>query len=99
MQALAERLAGHHSAVQMQQVFDLAQNGRHAAGRVQVFHVVLAGRLQVHQHGRGVAQFVEPLQIDFQTEAPGNRGKVDHRIGRPADRQQHAQRIFNGVLP
>ena len=95
VEPVAKRLARHHAALQMQEVPDLAQDRRHAAGRVQVLHVVLASRLQVDQDWRGVAQLVQPVQVDLVTQPPGNGRKVDHRVGRSADRQQDTKRILD----
>ena len=62
VQPLAERLAGDRHGVEMQQVLQFAHQRAHAAGGEEIFHIAVADRLQVHQHRRGVGQFVEPLQ-------------------------------------
>ena len=46
----------------MQRVAQLPQQGAQATRRVQILQVVLAGRLEVHQHRRLVRELIEPLQ-------------------------------------
>ena len=59
---LAERFAGHRHAIEMQKIFDLAQQRAHAAGGEEIFHVAVTDRLQVHQHRCRVGQFIEPFR-------------------------------------
>ena len=66
-----------------------------AAGGEQVGHVVLAGRLEIDQDRRFVGQRVEALERHRGADAAGDGGEMDQRIGRAADRQQHAQRVLD----
>src|ERR1700686_3167443 len=50
-EALAECFAGHGHAVEMQQRLELAQQRAHAARRAKVFHIAVADRLEIDQHG------------------------------------------------
>ena len=79
--------------VEVEQVAELAQQARHAAGPVEVLHVVHARRLQVDQHRHLAAEPVELVEVDRDAAPPGDRGQVDQRVGRAADRLQHDQRV------
>ncbi len=94
-QALLQCRAGHVARRQVQQVAQLPQQRGHAARGVEILHVTLAGRLQIHQHRRRIRQLIQPLQIDAHPTPPGDRRQMDQRIGRTAQRQQHAQRILH----
>ena len=72
-------------AVEMQQILQFAQQRADAAGGEEILHVAVADRLQVHQHRRGVGQFVEPLQRHRHAGAAGDRGQMDDGVGRAAD--------------
>ena len=61
LEPFAQGLAGHRQAIEMQQVAQFAQQRADAAGGEEIFHVAGADRLQIHQHRRGVGQFIEPL--------------------------------------
>ncbi|MNS53029.1 hypothetical protein D3C72_857720 [compost metagenome] len=97
VQFLAQRAAGHGHHVQVQVRAQFAQQRQHAAGIVEVFHVVLTRGLQVHQHGGFTADAVQARQVDVDTQAAGDGGQVDDAVGGPANRQQYAQGIFNGL--
>ena len=94
-EALAQRLAGHRHAVEMEQRLQFAQQDAHAAGCREVLHVAVADRLQVDQHRRGVGELVELVERHLDAGAPGDGGEMDDRVGRAAQRQQHAQRILH----
>ena len=80
----------------MQQRLQLAQHRAHAAGGVEVLHVVLAGRLEVDQHRRRSRKARSAcFRSTVMPSAAGDRGEVDDRVGRAADRQQHAQRVLD----
>ena len=59
---LAQRLAGHRHAIEMEQRLELAQQRAHAAGGKKILHVAVADRLEVDQHRRRVRKLVELLQ-------------------------------------
>jgi hypothetical protein len=63
VQALAQAPAVEVGAVEVQEVAQLAQQGTHAAGGVEVLHVTVAGRLQVHQHRGLFGQMVEAAEV------------------------------------
>ena len=56
---LAQRLAGHRHAGEVEQRRELAQHRVEAAGGEQVLHVAGADRLEVDQNRRRFRQFVE----------------------------------------
>ena len=59
---LAQRLAGHRHAIEMQQRLELAQQRAHSAGGKKILHVAVADRLEVDQHRRRVRELVELLE-------------------------------------
>ena len=85
------------SAFRLQLVLDLAQDHRQAARLVEIFHVTLAGGLQIHQHRCLAAHFVEGIQIDLDAQSPRHRRQMHDGVGRTADREQHAQRILESL--
>ena len=80
-------------------VADLAHQARVAAGPVEMLHVVVARRLEVDQHRHLAADPVELLEVDVDAEAARDGGEMDQRVGRAADRLQHAQRVAEGGRP
>jgi len=94
VQLFAQGSAGDRHGVQVEQRFEFAQQRRHAPGVVEIFHVVLARRLQVEQHGRLAPHAVERGQIDLQAHAPGNGRQVHDAVGRAADGEQDTHGIF-----
>ena len=78
----------------MQQRPQLAQQRRHAAGVVEVLHVVLARRLEVEQHRRLAPHAVQRVEVDVEAHAAGDRRQVHDAVGRAADREQHAHRVL-----
>ena len=95
VEPLAQRFAGDGQAIEMQQVLDLAHQRAHAAAGKEVFHIAIADRLQVHQHRRGVGQFVELFERDRNAGAAGDRREMDDGVGRAADGEQNAQRVLD----
>ncbi|KAG1219479.1 hypothetical protein G6F68_021408 [Rhizopus microsporus] len=74
---LAQRAAGHGHDVQVQVGPQFAQQREHAAGVVEIFHIVLARRLQVDQHRSFAADAVQARQIDNETHYDDERGQLD----------------------
>ena len=85
-QPLAEGLAGDRQAIEIEERPQLAQYRADAAGSEQILHVMRPGRLQIDQHRRLVADRVEPVEVDVDPRAAGDRGQMNHCIGRTADR-------------
>ena len=79
----------------MQQRLELAQQRAHAAGGEEILHVAVADRLEIDQHRRGIRELVELLERHLDAGAAGDRGEMDHRIGRAAEREQDAQRVLD----
>ena len=75
-------------------VVELAQQARHAAGPVEVLHVVRAGGLQVDQHRHLAAERGRTRRGRSRCpSAAGDGGEVDQRVGGAADRLQHDHRV------
>src|SRR6266404_3895724 len=94
-QALAQRLAAHCDAVEMQQRLEFAQQRAHAAGGEEIFHVAVADRLEIDQHGCRIREPVELCERNFHPGAPSDRGEVDHRVGRAAERKKGTQCVLD----
>ena len=56
-----------------------------------------AGRLQIDQNRRRLADLVEPAEVEVDAGASRDRGQMQYRIGRAADRHQHPQRILDRI--
>jgi len=78
----------------MQQRTQFAQYGHEATGLVEIFHVVLAGRLEINQYRRFRTHPVQLREVNGDAHAASDRRDVNNAVGRAANRQQHAQRIF-----
>ncbi len=85
---LAERRAGDVARIQVEQVAQLVEQARHAAGPVEVLHVVPARRLQVDEHRHLAAERVDFVEVDRDPEPSRGRGEMDQAVGRAADRLQ-----------
>ena len=95
---LAQRLAGDRFGVEIDQAAELRHQLWHAAGMMEVLHIVLAGGFEVDQHRHLAAYPVESFEIDAMRCAVGNRGQMNEAIGRAANRLQHHLRIFERGL-
>ena len=87
--AVAERAAADHRRREIEELRELGEQPRHAAGIVEMLHVVLARRLQVDQHRHLAADPVEFGEVDRMAGAAGDRREMDDAVGRAADRLQH----------
>ena len=97
LDVFAQRVASNRQRIEIQQLAYFTQNHHQAPGLFEIFHVVLAGGLQIHQHRRHTAHFVESVQVDFYSQAPRHRGEMHNRVGRPAHGQQHRQRVLERI--
>ena len=79
----------------MKQRLQLAQQRAHAAGGEEILHVAVADRLEIDQHRRRIRELVELIERDLDAGAAGDRGQMDDRVGRAAERKQDAQRILD----
>ena len=61
---VAQRRAGDGPGVEVDQVAELRHQLRHAAGMMEMLHVMLARRFQVDQHRHLAAELVEGFEID-----------------------------------
>ena len=76
----------------------LTQDGRNAARGVKVLHIGGAGRLEIDQDRRRVAELVHPAKVDRQAETPSDGGQMNEGVGRSAERQQNAQRVLDRLF-
>ena len=93
--ALAQRLAGHRHAIKVEQRLELAQKRAHPAGGEKILHIAVADRLEVDQYRRRIRELIELLERNPHTDPTGDRGEVDHRVGRAAERKKGTQRILD----
>ena len=92
LDVIAQR-ADDRRRIEIENVGQLLHQPRHAAGMMEVLHVVIARRLQVDQHRHLLRQRVERIEIERDAGAPRHRGEMHDAVGRAADRLQHDQRI------
>jgi hypothetical protein len=93
--ALAQRLAGHRHAIKVEQRLELAQKRAHPAGGEKILHIAVADRFEIDQYRRRVRELIELLERNPHTDPTGDRGEVDHRVGRAAERKKGTQRILD----
>jgi hypothetical protein len=92
-EALAERGSGDVARAEVEQVSQLVEQARHAAGPVEVLHVVAPGRLEVDQDRHLAAERVDLVEVDRDAEPAGGGSEVDQRVGRAADRLQNDEGV------
>ena len=78
----------------MEQRLEFLQHSAYPAGRVQIFHVMLAGGLEVHEDRRGIAQRIQMMQVEGQSQPSRNRRQVNDAVCGSTDGQKHPDRIF-----
>ncbi len=76
-------------------MFDFAQYRPQAAAGEEIFHIVIAGGLEIHQHRRLVADLVQPVKRHVDAGAPGDGGQVNDAVSRAADGEQYAERVLD----
>ena len=79
----------------MEQWLEFAQKRAHSAAGKKILHIAIADRLQIDQHGRRVGELIELIETNLYAGAPRDRGEVNNRIGRTAERQENAQRVVH----
>src|SRR4030095_1599707 len=80
-ESLFECLAVYSDTVEVKKRFQLAKNGAHAAGGVEILHVTVANRLQIDEDGGLVRDFVEAFKRNPNAQASSDGGQVDDGIG------------------
>ena len=102
MAAIADAVSQAHAIQinrrQVKQIAQFPQQRAHAARRVKIFHIAIAGRLQIHQNRRFLGQRIQPLEVKRKPSTAGNRCHMHHRIGGTAKREQHAHGIVQIAL-
>ena len=73
-QHVAQAAAGHGGGIEIEPPGQLVHQPRHAAGPVEVLHVVLARRLEVDQHRHLAADGIDLVEIDRDAEPSGRGG-------------------------
>src|SRR5207249_6822595 len=79
-QAILERFPCDGATLQMEQRLEFMQHSAYPAGRVQIFHVMLTGGLEVHEDRRRIAQRIQMMQVEGQSHAPCNRRQVNDAV-------------------
>src|SRR5262249_13771752 len=79
--ALAQRLAGHRHAIEMELRLELAQKRAHPAGGEKILHIAVADRLEIDQYRSRVGELVELLEWNLHTDPTGQLGAAVHRSG------------------
>ncbi len=80
---IAQARAGDGFGIEVDEVAELLHQFRHAAGMVEMLHVMRARRLEVDQHRHFAAELVEGFEIDAMFGAVGDRGQMNEPVGRP----------------
>ena len=93
---LAQRLAGHRHAGEVEPVLQFQHQRAQAAGVEEVLHQVFAGRADVGDHRDLPRNLVEALHVERDAGAPRHRHHVDDGIGRAAERHVHLDRVVEG---
>ena len=92
---LAQRLAGHGDATQMQMLLDPAHQAGKPAGIEEIFHEVgVAARPDIGDHGHLAACLLEIVETDVLAGAARLRDQMDDRVGGAA----HRHRNRDGIL-
>ena len=82
----------------MQQVFDALHHGGNSACIGQFLHQEAARGHQVNNRGHIAARAVPIVKGQVYAHAARDRQKVDDRVGGPADRPDHLDRILERLL-
>ena len=80
LEVLAEGLAGHGDAVQMQHVAQLQHHGRHATGIPEVFDRVAPGCLHVREHRNLSMDAIEVVDGDLHTGLASDHRQVQQGV-------------------
>ncbi len=94
----AQCFPGDRHAVQVQKILQFHEQRTHAARCVEILHVVAAGRFEIQQNGCFVGQAIQALERYADAATAGNRGQMNDRVGRAADREQHAQCVLDRLV-
>ena len=87
LQGLAEALAGHREAGEVEHPSHVGHQRAQAAGVEEILHQIgLAGRADVGDQRRRAAQRVEIVERELDAGAPRDGDQMDDRIGRAASR-------------
>ena len=74
---VAERAAHHMFRIELEQVLQFLHQPRHAAGIVEMLHVVVTGRLEIDQHRRFLADLVIFFQRQRRVRATRDSGEIN----------------------
>jgi hypothetical protein len=88
-----QRLPGDGEHVQVEGALECLEEGGHAAVAVHVGQVARSGGLAVDEYGYLLCDLVEVIEVDAESQAAGDRGEMDDRVGRPGDGGQDDDRV------
>ena len=92
----ANGLAVHSRAIAVELILNPMHDGWDAAGVKQIFHQILARRLDVDNASRAPRNAVEILERQIDAETPGDRNQMDDGIGGTAQRHQDGDGVLEG---
>ncbi len=93
---VAEGLAAHGDAGQIEQIPHLPHQRAQAAGIEEILHQIFAGRRDIGDHRHLPRDRVEPRHVERDAGAARHGDDVDDGIGRAAERHVHANGIVEG---
>src|SRR5579862_4658493 len=86
--------AGHAAAMQQPLVQQRLHQGSYAADLHQLRHEILPARLQVREHGNALPDLGEVVDLQRNAGGMGHREKMQHGVGRTAERDDHGDRVL-----
>ncbi len=100
LEIFREGLAGHGQAIAVEQalVEEHLHQRRHAANGHERSHDILAARLQVGQHRHAFTDAGEVVDGQFHARRVRDSEKVQHCVGRAAERDDHGDRVLERLL-
>src|SRR5699024_1436817 len=94
VQFLTESTAGDGELLRVEQSPKFRQQSWHSAGVVEVFHVVVAGRLEVDQDRCLSTHRVESVQVEAVTESACDGGQVNESVGGASQGEQYPEGVL-----
>ena len=82
LQVLPQHFPGNRQAFQLEKAGDFLRYRRESPSTMEVLHKIIAGRLEVNDHGGGTGQFIEEAQRQTDAEPSGDGHQVNDRVGR-----------------
>ena len=89
-----QRAPGHRYGPEVEQGRELTQQRGDAARVMKILHIVLARGLEINEHRRVPTERVDTVETELDADPPRDRRQMDDGVGRPANGEQHAQRVL-----